>query len=201
MAERVCGDCFRPIIGGTVLSAFGADYHAACFRCFLCRTPLGRSFMAPPDGTKRPYCAGCHAQYFATRCYSCGGPMRAGESYKTAMGHAYHDRCFRCAACAAPLAGGKFVRAHGLPHCRACASAAGDTPGGGGAYDGAYDGASVGWLVGAKLGAKLGCDETHLPVALFTINPSSALVAHIEQSHAQPITAHLFPTHVYPHFS
>ena len=57
--ERRCHVCRQPIINQAAINALGHDYHAKCFACGVCQTPLDSSYVAVKGV---PQCAACAAE-------------------------------------------------------------------------------------------------------------------------------------------
>ncbi|WFC97092.1 hypothetical protein MBRA1_003758 [Malassezia brasiliensis] len=136
----VCAGCKRGIVGPLV-HAMDAAWHARCFVCAACATPLEHVSFYAHDG--RPYCHLDYHERFARRCFYCETPI-IDERFVTIddarLGQrSYHELHFFCAGCgdpffeprdapspgaeAAPSAteGGKPFFVHGAhPYCDAC---------------------------------------------------------------------------------
>lgn len=52
----ICGGCGKKVLSGTIVSALDQQFHAACFKCGLCRKDLDGPFYGCD---RMPFCEGC----------------------------------------------------------------------------------------------------------------------------------------------
>ncbi|KAI3623522.1 hypothetical protein CBS14141_003783 [Malassezia furfur] len=118
-----CAGCQRGIVGALV-HAMDAAWHARCFVCAACATPLEHVSFYAHDG--RPYCHLDYHERFARRCFYCETPI-IDERFVTIddarLGQrSYHELHFFCAGCGDPFfeprdapspGGGRAERARG----------------------------------------------------------------------------------------
>lgn len=143
-----CAGCQRGIVGALV-HAMDAAWHARCFVCAACATPLEHVSFYAHDG--RPYCHLDYHERFARRCFYCETPI-IDERFVTIddarLGQrSYHELHFFCAGCGDPFfeprdapspgaegalgapEGGKPFFVHGAhPYCDAVRLAADPVP-------------------------------------------------------------------------
>ena len=93
-----CNTCSAPIGNdrGGAIAALGGVYHALCFECSSCRTPIGdgQYFM---EQDSLPYCRSCFLGKLSPKCCQCSTPI--ADRYVVAFNKEYHRECFRCEDC------------------------------------------------------------------------------------------------------
>ncbi|EMD35535.1 hypothetical protein CERSUDRAFT_75110 [Gelatoporia subvermispora B] len=99
-----CGGCGGQLVGRTV-SAMGARWHPACFRCCVCMELLENLSGYEKDG--RAYCHLDYHERFAPKCYHCQTTI-VDERFITLdddeLGQrTYHEQHFFCAECGDPF--------------------------------------------------------------------------------------------------
>ncbi|WFD07456.1 hypothetical protein MVES1_002821 [Malassezia vespertilionis] len=99
-----CRACDRWIAGYTV-HAMGDTWHAPCFVCAHCETPLEHVSFYEHQG--RPYCHLDFHELFSRRCFHCKTPI-VDERFVTIddahLGQrSYHELHFFCAGCGDPF--------------------------------------------------------------------------------------------------
>ena len=101
--HSMCHRCGR-WIGGYMVHAMGHAWHARCFTCAHCQTPLEHVSFYEHDG--EPYCHLDFHELFSRRCYHCQTPI-VDERFVTvdAFGdvRSYHEAHFFCAQCGDPF--------------------------------------------------------------------------------------------------
>lgn len=114
-SESLCGRCNGPILDRK-LRAINKLWHADCFSCFYCQTPLssGQQFFAHAN---LPYCQQHYRELFCPRCISCKEPIDGPAL--AALGQKWHPSCFVCAHCQQPFESGVFFKHDGRPYCEA----------------------------------------------------------------------------------
>ncbi|KAJ3367745.1 LIM and senescent cell antigen-like-containing domain protein 2 [Allomyces arbusculus] len=88
-------------IEGPCVNALDAKFHAACFKCHLCRETLKGAFL---KFDAKPYCRPCHDKVvsdertlIATSCQRCKKPIDGTPFiYRGAKYHAHHFNCSLC---------------------------------------------------------------------------------------------------------
>ncbi len=101
---NVCKKCDKAIEGGSdAVLALGDKYHAACFRCAVCNKSFARGFLTDPSGN--PVHEEClpkeDEETVGRDCVSCRTVI-TGQAM-LAAGKAWHQGCFKCAACEQPI--------------------------------------------------------------------------------------------------
>ena len=130
--HAMCHRCGR-WIGGYMVHAMGKAWHARCFTCAHCATPLEHVSFYEHEG--EPYCHLDFHELFSRRCYYCQTPI-VDERFVTvdAFGEprTYHEAHFFCANCGDPFVeqkdGNTSVTEHSRPfyvhgrhaYCEAC---------------------------------------------------------------------------------
>ena len=98
----LCAGCNEVIaLGGAHLLACGRKYHKGCFRCSHCAVSLTDGFVRHEG---KAYCREDYVELFAPRC-ACGCRRPVHGRRVQALGVTWEPDHFRCADCAAPLAG------------------------------------------------------------------------------------------------
>lgn len=106
VSEGITAACYRCSrwIGGAMVHAMGHEWHARCFTCAHCGTPLEHVSFYEHDG--QPYCHLDFHELFSRRCFHCKTPI-VEERFVTvdAFGEsrAYHELHFFCASCGEPF--------------------------------------------------------------------------------------------------
>lgn len=111
--RKVCAKCNRQV-EDTVLTALGKSWHTRCFACVTCGKELGTQFVAV-DGHGQ--CDNCSTKG-RPQCEKCRNPL-SGE-YMTFEGKSYHQDCFVCHQCKAPLGTSGFFSVNGQLKCQRC---------------------------------------------------------------------------------
>nr|CAD2173587.1 unnamed protein product [Meloidogyne enterolobii] len=117
--SNVCDECQKHIgIDSKDLSYKDKHWHEECFLCSMCKISL----VDKPFGSKneRIYCSNCYDQAFATRCDGCGEIFKAGMKKMEYRGKQWHDKCFVCALCKAPIGTRSFIPKNEEVFCAAC---------------------------------------------------------------------------------
>ena len=114
----VCVKC-RGALSGSVTTAAGQSYHAACFVCESCGVKLVSDYWPTTDG--RVYCAQHHASAVGNVCAGCNSEI-ANETVITSLGKKYHQACLKCTQCSTKLQSGGIYDVAGQPTCHACAT-------------------------------------------------------------------------------
>jgi len=116
VAPGVCPACrqnTRSLFGGAVVTALGNSWHAACFRCAVCRQPLHGTFSykpTEPGQVPQPCHEACFRNAFHPRCAVCCDliPQAADGTVSFGLSSVYGDkycprhasdgtpRCFGC---------------------------------------------------------------------------------------------------------
>lgn len=102
--HQTCHGCDK-WIGGAMVHAMNHAWHARCFVCAQCTTPLEHVSFYEHDG--RPYCHLDFHELFARRCFHCQTPI-VEERFVTIddaqLGErSYHELHFFCASCGDPF--------------------------------------------------------------------------------------------------
>lgn len=106
ISEGITAACHRcgRWIGGAMVHAMGHAWHARCFTCAHCGTPLEHVSFYEHEG--QPYCHLDFHELFSRWCYHCKTPI-VEERFVTvdAFGEsrAYHEMHFFCASCGDPF--------------------------------------------------------------------------------------------------
>ncbi|CAB1460228.1 unnamed protein product, partial [Pleuronectes platessa] len=87
-----CARCNTKVMG-EVMHALRQTWHTTCFVCAACGKPFGNSLFHMEDG--EPYCEKDYISLFSTKCHGCDFPVEAGDKFIEALGHTWHDTCFR----------------------------------------------------------------------------------------------------------
>ncbi|KAH3766873.1 lim domain protein [Pelomyxa schiedti] len=124
-AERVaslpvCAGCGERIDGDDGISALNKPWHDKCFVCAVCKKPFEGSYIVKEG---KAICKPCSqkASGSAAVCGRCSQPL-SGKVVK-AFSKSWHQACWTCSSCNAPLTGGFFDSGQGTPLCRPCAEA------------------------------------------------------------------------------
>ncbi|XP_066934306.1 four and a half LIM domains protein 2-like [Clytia hemisphaerica] len=98
----------------------GKLYHEECFTCSACNCSLVGLKFHEDEG--RYYCEGkCYQDLGAYVCNGCGMQIDGNDiEYMLFQGKYYHNRCFVCDGCRAPLIGQKFKISQGQRFCTRC---------------------------------------------------------------------------------
>ncbi|TFK34459.1 hypothetical protein BDQ12DRAFT_613425 [Crucibulum laeve] len=119
----ICGGCNGAIMG-RIVSAMGARWHPACFKCTVCSELLEHVSSYEHEG--RPYCHLDYHENFAPRCYSCKTAIieeRFISLDDPALGkRSYHEQHFFCADCEKPFDDPSFYQRGDKPYCESCFS-------------------------------------------------------------------------------
>jgi len=105
VSEGITSQCRRcgRWIGGAMVRAMGHAWHARCFTCAHCATPLEHVSFYEHDG--EPYCHLDYHELFSRRCHYCQTPI-VDERFVTVEalgGRTYHELHFFCASCGEPF--------------------------------------------------------------------------------------------------
>lgn len=103
-----CYACGRNL-EGTITTAMGHRYHAACFICTFCRRPLTGGTFREDRG--RAMCDLCYKTKVAPRCSRCSEGILG--TVTTALGKTWHPSCFLCTRCGCAITAEKFYL---MPH-------------------------------------------------------------------------------------
>lgn len=111
-------------IGGQVIRAVGVAFHAACFKCTVCKRDLADKdvgFTTDPDN--KLFCQKDYNEKYAPRCCSCTLPIapKDGETTAqrlTALDKDWHPECFKCDDCKIVLDSKKGVKCYPTPDKR-----------------------------------------------------------------------------------
>ncbi|KAJ6215936.1 hypothetical protein RDWZM_010436 [Blomia tropicalis] len=116
---NVCDECQKPIgINCKDLSYKERHWHEKCFVCSECKKTL----LQQPFGSKmeRIYCGNCFDQLFGTRCAKCSEVFRPGQRKLEYKGQQWHEHCFLCTKCMAPIGTKSFVPKNDEIYCSEC---------------------------------------------------------------------------------
>ncbi|KAI6178810.1 Lim-9 [Aphelenchoides besseyi] len=116
---NTCDECGKPIgIDSKDLSYKQLHWHSDCFLCSMCRFSL----VDQPFGSRNDkiFCSNCYDQCFATRCDGCNEIFRAGMKKMEYKGKQWHDKCFCCAMCKAPIGTKSFIPKNDEVFCSNC---------------------------------------------------------------------------------
>ena len=113
-----CDICGKPIsVGEKKLGASGRYWHATCFACYLCGTPLRDKAFYKEQG--KVFCGQCIVGGLA-QCSTCDGIISSKDTYVQYQSHRWHSNCFKCCKCSMPLSGEEFVLKDKKIRCREC---------------------------------------------------------------------------------
>ncbi|XP_049339845.1 actin-binding LIM protein 3 isoform X4 [Astyanax mexicanus] len=111
--------CFRcrEVCKGEVVRVQSVHFHVKCFTCQVCGCDLARSGFFQKSGEY--ICTADYQRLYGTKCDSCGDFI-TGEVV-SALGRAYHPKCFVCSVCRKPFPIGDRVTFSGkecvCQHC------------------------------------------------------------------------------------
>jgi hypothetical protein len=108
-----CEGCGEAVDGG--LRALGRVWHDGCLRCEVSGAVLREGTFYVHEG--RTIAKEARAET-APLCAACGEPALEGRLF--AMGKVFHDRCFKCVHCHAPIGDRRFVEFEGEPYLDGC---------------------------------------------------------------------------------
>uniref|UniRef100_A0A8C9SFA2 Actin binding LIM protein family, member 3 n=1 Tax=Scleropages formosus TaxID=113540 RepID=A0A8C9SFA2_SCLFO len=93
--------CFRcqEVCRGEVVRVQNVHFHVKCFTCQVCGCDLARSGFFQKN--EEYICTTDYQRLYGTRCDSCGDFI-TGEVV-SALGRAYHPKCFVCSVCRKPF--------------------------------------------------------------------------------------------------
>ncbi|XP_066505295.1 actin-binding LIM protein 3 [Hoplias malabaricus] len=141
--ERSSGPiyCFRcrEVCKGEVVRVQSIHFHVKCFTCQVCGCDLARSGFFQKSGEY--ICTADYQRLYGTKCDSCGDFI-TGEVV-SALGRAYHPKCFVCSVCRKPfpigdrvtfsgkecvcqqcshklVSSNEPIKIHGPSHCAGC---------------------------------------------------------------------------------
>ncbi|XP_055073321.2 filamin-binding LIM protein 1 isoform X1 [Misgurnus anguillicaudatus] len=105
-AIDVCGFCRKPVLlSEPAIDALNRSYHAACFQCRQCHTPLAAKLYYNKSGI--PLCEDCY-QASLEPCWACGDVIK--DHVIRALERAYHPPCFVCTTCRQPIGEQRFAQ-------------------------------------------------------------------------------------------
>lgn len=130
-------NCGKPVTGDAIDAGHGNIYHAACFTCGHCNTPLAGGFVSCGKSGE-PWCKPCieardgqskelpppanPEKKALANCAKCG-EVAKGRVMR-ALGKTWHADCFACVVCNSALSGKFAVVPHGdhkgMPCCTDC---------------------------------------------------------------------------------
>ncbi|XP_054889888.1 actin-binding LIM protein 3 isoform X5 [Poeciliopsis prolifica] len=93
-----CQRC-REVCKGEVVRVQDTHFHVKCFTCTVCNCDLARSGFFQKKGEY--ICTADYQRLYGTRCDRCGNFI-TGEVV-SALGRAYHPKCFVCSICSKPF--------------------------------------------------------------------------------------------------
>ncbi|XP_036424884.1 actin-binding LIM protein 3 isoform X7 [Colossoma macropomum] len=133
--------CFRcrELCKGEVVRVQSIHFHVKCFTCQVCGCDLARSGFFQKSGEY--ICTADYQRLYGTKCDSCGDFI-TGEVV-SALGRAYHPKCFVCSVCRKPfpigdrvtfsgkecvcqqcshklVSSNEPIKIHGPSHCAGC---------------------------------------------------------------------------------
>ncbi|KAL6480144.1 hypothetical protein MHYP_G00111770 [Metynnis hypsauchen] len=133
--------CFRcrELCKGEVVRVQSIHFHVKCFTCQVCGCDLARSGFFQKNGEY--ICTADYQRLYGTKCDSCGDFI-TGEVV-SALGRAYHPKCFVCSVCRKPfpigdrvtfsgkecvcqqcshklVSSNEPIKIHGPSHCAGC---------------------------------------------------------------------------------
>lgn len=115
-----CANCGKTC-AGSVIQALGKSYHPEHFTCFDCGIVLKEGFNVDKGN---PYCPACHRN-FLPLCAGCNKRIEGASQWISALERDWHNGCFACGVCRAPLAGSSFYHdGQGKALCQVHARAA-----------------------------------------------------------------------------
>ncbi|XP_038137172.1 actin-binding LIM protein 3 isoform X9 [Cyprinodon tularosa] len=98
-SERIrCQRC-REVCKGEVVRVQDTHFHVKCFTCTVCNCDLARSGFFQKKGEY--ICTADYQRLYGTRCDRCNSFI-TGEVV-SALGRAYHPKCFVCSVCSKPF--------------------------------------------------------------------------------------------------
>jgi len=124
----ICGICSKQITAGSKLAAMDQFFHADCFKCIVCHTPIGlNGSFRDYDG--KPLCSTCPIPSDDTPrtdvlCGGCGKSV-TGNSILAIDRH-WHNSCFKCSLCNNLIGDGTFLNSGGQPICVPCSETSGN---------------------------------------------------------------------------
>ncbi|XP_034652091.1 paxillin homolog 1 [Drosophila subobscura] len=113
MAPTICCKCHEEIDDKAICSE-GKMYHPEHFTCSECQKPIGESQFNVVRNEL--VCNECHESKHAPRCHSCGNVIK--ERVIAAVGHKWHEECFRCVGCCQNLVASTFFEVNGYLFCK-----------------------------------------------------------------------------------
>jgi len=122
-ASGHCAICYKHFQSGEDHLQIGTEkYHKHCFKCELCKRPIGDGQYYTEEITSKlskGCCESCYAR--AERCYGCGSVILSG-THTSALGRKYHIKgCFKCENCNTEMPKGTmFVNDNGRVLCPTC---------------------------------------------------------------------------------
>ncbi|UYV76032.1 FHL2 [Cordylochernes scorpioides] len=89
------------IFSGEYTKALDQDWHPAHFSCWQCDESLsGQRYVLKDD---HPFCVKCYLQAFGNSCVSCGQVIGIDSKDLSYKENHWHENCFSCYKCQAPL--------------------------------------------------------------------------------------------------
>lgn len=135
-----CEGCGEAVDGG--LRALGRVWHDGCLRCEVSGAVLregtfyvheGRTIAKEARAETAPLCAACGEPALEGRLFAMGKARRRNSApcsilLRAQLGHGppprsaqvFHDRCFKCVHCHAPIGDRRFVEFEGEPYLDGC---------------------------------------------------------------------------------
>ena len=115
-----CEGCGKGLTSNYVWGALGKKYHPECFKCYTCKEPLNKYYLAPNG---RVFCHEDFLAAYGQECVACKkkieGPMRGITGLESVKDHKWHPACFNCHKCGESLTSEMFYHSDEL-WCRGC---------------------------------------------------------------------------------
>ena len=118
---KTCTTCSQSITcEQTALAYDGKHWHEFCFSCSVCENILVDEPFALKDGYL--LCDRCHDERYAAQCDGCGDALRGGTMMFQYKEKQFHEECFKCIKCHAPIGSAGFVPSGGQEDAVCCMS-------------------------------------------------------------------------------
>ncbi|KAI9008190.1 hypothetical protein BC832DRAFT_553329 [Gaertneriomyces semiglobifer] len=119
----ICEGCGQSLVksGGEVVKVGeGKKYHANCFTCSQCHSPLTRYFQKDSS----LFCRSCYESAYSPSCSRCNALITPEEDGKITMvewkDRKFHQACFNCKQCGKAFEDLKALHHQGELYCKEC---------------------------------------------------------------------------------
>ncbi|THD28059.1 Four and A half lim domains protein [Fasciola hepatica] len=113
-----CATCDHLIFSEEYTRAMDQEHHTGHFACRSCDASLtGQRYILRDD---EPHCLGCYEAKFANTCEQCKEKIGCDSKDLSFKERHWHEKCFKCSACATSLADRPFATKEEQLYCSDC---------------------------------------------------------------------------------